>query len=294
MIGLLERYLVAMDPYDPEALAACRHPEFFAEWPQTGERIPSHEADVLIHTNFPGYPRHEEGHGVGEGERWAMSPMLTPVQVRGAGDFWIGETRLEYPDQGRWYGVFIEDMKDGLIVKETGYFARVFDPPAWRADLTEPIPKTGPDTEHPFHGLDADPEGQREREAAVRRYFDEPARRPREEQQAAYVQGIRDLFHDDAYSDLVQSGERLRGRDRITELAERYPSFPSLDHVRRIKGIGDLVVAEAKLRYDQGNFWEIMIFGFRGDKVASTTEYYAEESEAPAWRSQWVEPLETP
>jgi hypothetical protein len=287
--SLLARYWKAQDPYDPEALATCRHPQWSAEQPQTGERFPNHEADVKVHSNYPDYPRHQLGRGVGEGEQWAMTPLLTPVRVQGAGDLWIGEARLDYPEQGLWHAAMVFELKDEMIFKETAYFAEAFDAPEWRADLVEPIPDVD-STEGEFHEVAPDPEGQRAMEAAVHRYFAVPssASTP-EETRELYQQGIRDLFHPDAVQDLVQTGERIRGLDRILDLVGRHPDFPRLDHVKRIVGVGDAVVAEAKLLYDQGDFWEVMIFGFRGDKVISTTEYYAPESEAPEWRSQWVE-----
>jgi hypothetical protein len=87
----------------------------------------------------------------------------------------------------------------------------------------------------------------------------------------------------------VQSGERIRGLDKMMELVTRHPDFPQSAKVRRILGTGDLFVVEARLVYDQGAFWEAMLMEFRGDKVAKSTEFYAQESEPPEGRSQWVE-----
>lgn len=44
----VRRYLCAQDPRDVHTLAALRHPDFEIHWPQTAERVPSHDADVLI------------------------------------------------------------------------------------------------------------------------------------------------------------------------------------------------------------------------------------------------------
>jgi hypothetical protein len=51
----VERYWRAQDPYDPATLADVRHPLWSADWPQSNERVPSHDADVAIHTGYPDY-----------------------------------------------------------------------------------------------------------------------------------------------------------------------------------------------------------------------------------------------
>ena len=58
--------------------------------------------------------------------------------------------------------------------------------------------------------------------------------------------------------------------------------------IRRIRGRGDLWIAENSIRYDGGP-WQFAcnILEFRGEKVARETIYIAEGWEAPEWRAPW-------
>jgi hypothetical protein len=87
--SLVERYWQAQDPYDPATLATLRHPDWSADWPQSGERFPNHQADVGIHSSYPGYPAHRLGRTTGSDEVWKPLPaplMWTPVRLTGASD----------------------------------------------------------------------------------------------------------------------------------------------------------------------------------------------------------------
>ena len=54
------------------------------------------------------------------------------------GDLCVAEASLDY--SGVEYDrVFIFEMRDGRIARETAYWAQPFEPPEWRADLVERI-----------------------------------------------------------------------------------------------------------------------------------------------------------
>src|SRR5262245_62237545 len=143
--ALLRRYWRAQDPYDPDELAACRHPRWSSEWPQTGERVPNNDADVKIHSTYPGYPKHEQGHSAtDESEAWVMSPSFTPIRVTTGGEVAIAEGRLDYPDIGVHHIAVLIELKDGLIWRETAYFAQRFAPRDWRAHLADALPHGTP------------------------------------------------------------------------------------------------------------------------------------------------------
>jgi hypothetical protein len=58
--------------------------------------------------------------------------------------------------------------------------------------------------------------------------------------------------------------------------------------IRRIRGRGDLWVAETSIRYDGGPWnYGCSILEFRGDKVARETIYIGQAWEAPEWRAPW-------
>jgi hypothetical protein len=63
--------------------------------------------------------------------------------------------------------------------------------------------------------------------------------------------------------------------------------FPGAD-VRRVRGAGDVWVAEMRVRYDGGpQMYGVQILEFRGDKVARETIYVMDGFEAREWRSAW-------
>jgi hypothetical protein len=68
-----------------------------------------------------------------------------------------------------------------------------------------------------------------------------------------------ELRHPDYVMEMPQSGERIRGSD-----------------------------------YDGQIYHVAMVVEFRDGKIWRDTRYYAEPFEAPAWRAQWVEPIEAP
>ena len=90
--------------------------------------------------------------------------------------------------------------------------------------------------------------------------------------------------------DHPQSGERTRGRFNIQNQRASQPSKKRFD-VRRIIGGGDLWITELILTYDDRPSYTVSIMEFRDGKVARETQYFADPFEAPAWRSQWVQPI---
>jgi hypothetical protein len=108
----VERYWRAQDPYDPATLADIRHPLWSADWPQSNERVPSHDADVAIHTGYPDYPAHSLSRLAGSDEAWQPIPahlMFVPVRITGASDFWIAEA-LPAPE---WRRALVERTTEG-------------------------------------------------------------------------------------------------------------------------------------------------------------------------------------
>lgn len=103
-----------------------------------------------------------------------------------------------------------------------------------------------------------------------------------------------ELRHPDYVMEMPQSGERIRGRDKMREFQEAYPNPPSIVP-RRVAGSGDVWVIEARSDYGDGQIYHVaMIVEFRDGKVWRDTRYYAEPFEPPAWRAQWVEPIDGP
>lgn len=117
--GMLTRMFQEMDA---DLEYAMRHPDFVADMPQSGERFSSREAMRAMQRAFPD------------------PPTITLRQVTGEGDVWVAEATSDYSGQ-RFHTVVIFEMRDGLILRETRYYAEPFEAPAWRADWVQSIPE---------------------------------------------------------------------------------------------------------------------------------------------------------
>jgi ketosteroid isomerase-like protein len=101
-----------------------------------------------------------------------------------------------------------------------------------------------------------------------------------------------ELRHPDYVMEIPQSGERIRGRDRMRAFQEAYPNPPTVQP-RRVVGAGDVWVVEARSDYGGGQIHHVaMIVEFRDGKIWRDTRYYAEPFGAPEWRARWVERME--
>jgi len=105
---------------DWDGAASHLHPDFVQEWPQSGERIRGSANALAINRNFPG-----------------GMPSMTQHGTVVAGDLAVMQVELTYADGSRYLGVSVMEFRDGLIVKETDYFAEPFAAPQWRAQWVE-------------------------------------------------------------------------------------------------------------------------------------------------------------
>jgi ketosteroid isomerase-like protein len=100
------------------------------------------------------------------------------------------------------------------------------------------------------------------------------------------------IYREDAVLDYPQSGERTRGRSNIQNQRAGQPSNKRFT-VRRIIGSGDLWVTELILTYDGKPSHTVSSMEFTGNKAARETQYFADPFPAPAFRTQWVERIDT-
>ena len=100
------------------------------------------------------------------------------------------------------------------------------------------------------------------------------------------------IYHEDAVLEYPQSGERTRSRSNIQNQRASQPSKKRFA-IRRIIGGGDLWVTELILSYDGKPSHTVSIMEFKDDKVVRETQYFADPFMAPAWRSQWVERMDS-
>jgi hypothetical protein len=101
-----------------------------------------------------------------------------------------------------------------------------------------------------------------------------------------------ELRHEDYVMEMPQSGERIRGRQKMREFQEAYPNPPSMQ-LRRVLVRDELWVAELISDYGEQVYDVALIIELRDGKMWRDTRYYAEPFEAPEWRAQWVERMES-
>ena len=98
-----------------------RHPEYVMEMPQSNERIRGREAMHAMQEAFP------------------TPPNVRLRRVLGSGQTWVIEGVNDY-DGDVWNVVLILELdQEGLIWRDTRYYAQSSDPPAWRTAWVEPI-----------------------------------------------------------------------------------------------------------------------------------------------------------
>ena len=134
----VREYGKAMAAFDLDAIARLRHPDFTTFWPQSGERVRGMQNFAEIIRNYPGgSPKTEITRIVGSEDRWVVTPGNTVLKVAGSGDFWWAEWRVTYPHDEVYLSVSLIELRDGLVWRETSYWAPPFDAPAWRAPWVE-------------------------------------------------------------------------------------------------------------------------------------------------------------
>ena len=103
--------------------------------------------------------------------------------------------------------------------------------------------------------------------------------------------------HEDYAMEMPQSGERIRGRERMREFQKAYPTPPQgvAIQLRRVLVRHGLWVVEGVYDYDDGGqvLDMVLICELRDGKMWRDRWYFAEPFEAPEWRAQWVERVET-
>jgi hypothetical protein len=136
---IVGRYAQAQAAHDFDTVSELRHPEWTAEWPQSGERVRGDANARSMIDNYPGsgLPSFDPGRIVGSEDRWVTTPMYTIQRVVGSGDFWWGDGTVSYPDGSTWYLAVLLQLRDGKIYRETDYFGAPFEAPAWRAPWVE-------------------------------------------------------------------------------------------------------------------------------------------------------------
>ena len=101
------------------------------------------------------------------------------------------------------------------------------------------------------------------------------------------LDGEHEMYTEDAVLEFPQSGERFEGLANFRAWRDQYPDAVALV-VRRIRGGGDVWVAECTISYDGGP-WKpaVSIHELRGGKIVHEAIYTTEPWPAPEWRARW-------
>lgn len=118
----LERLLTAAGGLSASDEFGLRHQDHVMEIPQSGERNRGRDKMRAMQESFPGPP-----------------PTITINRVTGANRSWLIEGVNDYGEGDVWHVVLVmEFASDGLMLRDTWYYAKDFDPPGWRAQFTDP------------------------------------------------------------------------------------------------------------------------------------------------------------
>jgi hypothetical protein len=126
------------------------------------------------------------------------------------------------------------------------------------------------------------------------------------------LDGLASMRHPEWTARWPQSGELVRGAANDRAIMANYPggaprllpherlvgsedrwAVSPLGGVYRVAGEGENWWGEWRMRYPDGRVWfTIVLLELRDSKVWCETTYWAEPFDAPAWRKDWVEPLD--
>ena len=118
---VIERFEVAFEKRDPDAIAELMHDDYVREFPQSGEKIRGKQDARSVLENFPG--------GL---------PNLLDHSYVVSGDLGVMKMTLEYGGN-RVYACEVIDFQAGKIKRVRAYFGEPFEAPEWRAQWVESI-----------------------------------------------------------------------------------------------------------------------------------------------------------
>ena len=115
---VIERLITCINSRKIEVMDELFHDDAVMDWPQSGEKVVGAENRRGIYHSFP------------------QLPTITPRRMVSDGDLVVAEATLDYGGPA-YKTVFIFELKNGKIAKETAYWSEPFEAPAWRAKWVE-------------------------------------------------------------------------------------------------------------------------------------------------------------
>jgi len=116
---VVERLIECINGKKVQVMDELFHDDAIMDWPQSGERIVGADNRRAIYGAFPALP------------------TITPRRMVSQGDLVVAEASLDYGGGAVFKAVFIFELRDGKIARETAYWSQAFEAPDWRAEWVE-------------------------------------------------------------------------------------------------------------------------------------------------------------
>ena len=101
------------------------------------------------------------------------------------------------------------------------------------------------------------------------------------------------IYADDAVLEYVQSNERIRGIAGIAASRREFPGPPRAFDVHRVFGTPELQAVEMTMRIEGDKSHPVIaLLDLRDGFVIRERIYVAEPWDPPAYRAEWVEPID--
>jgi len=112
--AVVQRLVDCLNARDVGVMDDLFHDDAVMDWPQSGEKVVGAENRRGVYGAFP------------------QLPTIALRRVLVSGDVVVAMATLDY-DGPVYESVFVFELRDGRITRETSYWAEPFDPPEWRA-----------------------------------------------------------------------------------------------------------------------------------------------------------------
>jgi ketosteroid isomerase-like protein len=112
---VINRLIKCINDEQIEVMDELFHEDAVMDWPQSGEKVIGAENRRAIYKSFPKLPK------------------ITPRRMVSSGDLVVAEATLDYGEGAVYKTVFIFELVNGKIAKETAYWSEPFPAPEWRA-----------------------------------------------------------------------------------------------------------------------------------------------------------------
>jgi ketosteroid isomerase-like protein len=117
---VIERLIQCLNDRKVEVMDELFHEDAVMDWPQSGEQVVGGDSRRGVYGAFP------------------QLPTITPRRMVSGGDLVVAEASLDYGGP-QYQTVFIFELRDGKIARETAYWSEPFEAPEWRAQWVQRV-----------------------------------------------------------------------------------------------------------------------------------------------------------